>query len=75
MFNHVGDWLWDHVLNVSVKSSVESLPFLRLSLLQNFDDYCITRKELHELLMKHHKTAIELEKEKEEKLRLASDFG
>ncbi len=36
---------------------------------QPFDDYCITRKELHELLKKHHKTAIELEREKEEKLR------
>ncbi len=36
---------------------------------QPFDEYCITRKELHELLKKHHKTAIELEREKEEKLR------
>ena len=36
---------------------------------QPFDDYCITRKELLDLLRRHHNTAIELEKEKEEKQR------
>lgn len=36
---------------------------------QPFDDYCITRKELLDLLRRHHNTTIELEKEKEEKLR------
>ena len=34
---------------------------------QPYDDYCITRKELLELLRRHHNTTIELEKEKEEK--------
>lgn len=36
---------------------------------QPFDDYCITRKELLDLLRRHHNTTIELEKEKEEKQR------
>ena len=36
---------------------------------QPFDDYCITRKELLDLLRRHHKTTIELEREKEEKRR------
>ncbi len=34
---------------------------------QPFDEYCITRKELNELLKSHQKTAIELEREKEER--------
>ena len=36
---------------------------------QPFDDYCITRKELLDLLRRHHNTAIALEREKEEKKR------
>ena len=38
---------------------------------QPFDEYCITRKELLDLLRRHHNTTIELEKEKEEKKRWA----
>ena len=41
---------------------------------QPFDDYCITRKELLDLLRRHHKTTIELEKEKEEKKRYVLGF-
>ena len=36
---------------------------------QPFDEYCITRKELLELLRRHHNTKIALEKEKEETQR------
>ena len=36
---------------------------------QPFEEYCITRKELLDLLRRHHHTAIELEREKEEKQR------
>ena len=42
---------------------------LEMYLDQPFDDYCITRKELLGLLRRHHKTTIELEREKEEKQR------
>jgi hypothetical protein len=42
---------------------------LEMYLDQPFDDYCITRKELLDLLRRHHKTTIELEREKEEKRR------
>lgn len=42
---------------------------------QPFDDYCITRKELLELLRRHHNTKIALEKEKEETLRWVGGVG
>ena len=42
---------------------------------QPFDEYCITRKELLDLLRRHHNTAIELEKEKEEKQRWVSSLS
>lgn len=41
---------------------------------QPFDEYCITRKELHQLLMKQQLTALELEKAKEEKLALQKEL-
>jgi len=41
-----------------------------LTSLQPFDEYCITRKELHELLVKHQNVAFELEKIREDKRRL-----
>ena len=52
-----------------------SLPLLPPSIVQPFDEYCITKKELHDLLKRHHKTAIELEKAKEEKLRSVCTFS
>jgi len=39
-------------------------------ILQPFDEYCITRKELHKLLMEQQITKMELEKAREEKYRL-----
>ena len=41
----------------------------RFVFLQPFEEYCITRKELNELLKKHQKTALELAEEKEAKER------
>ena len=41
---------------------------------QPFDEYCITRKELHELLVKHQNTAFELEKAREDTRRLEREL-
>lgn len=47
-----------------ISTSMKTLIF------QPFDEYCITRKELHKLLMEQQMTKLELEKAREEKLRL-----